>query len=488
MALQLDGTAGPVRCAISYGPTSRRTTWVTPVPALHLNDNTDKGRAMRSITSRLFAALMPLLVLGLTVSTPLPAWAQSAQRAVAKIDNFQIDLSDQVAPGSEIGFTLEGTPRGQASVRLSGVQKLIVLREVDPGVYEGSYTLSRRDRLGPQPRARATLRVRKTTAVVTHALAGGLPPVANRPAPAPGPLAIERFNVVPVTYIEPGAELRFTALGTPGARATLTIDGVVRDVPMAEVSAGRYEGSYTIRRNDNFPPSRAIVVALDRGGQVVRSQLNQSLLVDAKAPTVRNLAPADQEVVSGNPVQLSATFDDSGGVGVDAKSVRIAIGGQDVTRNASITPQFFTWRGDLRPGTHRVDVNAADLAGNAVRQSWSFSVAGAETPPPAATLPLRITSHANNAQVGTGPIEVRGRTAPDARIDVEVQAIASLAGIFGINQQVFSQSVRPDAHGNWAFTFQPSSPVPGTRYEATITATRGDLVRESKLVLFQQRQ
>lgn len=451
---------------------------------------------MRFIITRLFVALLPLFATGLIASTPLTAMAQNAQSAAAQIDNFQVDLSDQFAPGSEIEFMLEGTPRGQASVRLSGVKKLITLTEVDRGVYEGTYTLSRRDRLGTQATARATLRVRNFTAVATQSLAGKSPPVANPSAPTPptppappmAALAIERFTVVPVPRIEPGAELRFAAAGTPGVRASLTIDGVVRDVAMSEVSPGRYEGAYTIRRNDNFPPSLSIVATLERGGQTVRSQLNQALLVDAKPPTVRNLAPANNEILAGNPVSVSATFDDSGGVGVDPKSVRIAIGGQDVTRNASITPQFFTWRGDLRPGTHRVEVSAADIAGNAVRQNWTFSVAGAQTAMPAAAqLPMQITSHANNAQVAAGPIEVRGRTAPDATIEVEVQAIASLAGVFGINQRVFSQSLRPDANGNWAFIFQSQSPVPGTRYEVTITATRGDMVRESKLVLFQQR-
>jgi hypothetical protein len=324
--------------------------------------------------------------------------------------------------------------------------------------------------------------------------------MANRPAPAqpaaqtpPQPaqaaLAIQSFTVAQVPRIEPGAELRFSAAGTPGARATFSIDGVVRDVPMSEVSPGRYEGAYTIRRNDNFPPSLSIVATLDRGGQAVRSQLNQSLLADAKPPVVSNLAPANNEVVTANPVTVSATFDDSGGVGVDAKSVRIAIDGQEVTRNATITPQFFTWRGDLRPGTHRVDVSAADISGNAVRQSWAFSVAGGQTVAPAAALnlPLQITSHANNAQVGSGPVEVRGRTAPDTKIDVEVHAIASLAGAFGINQRVLTHSMRSDRNGDFGFTFQSQSPVPGTRYEATVTATRGDLVRDTKLVLFQQR-
>ena len=444
--------------------------------------------------NRFIAAIVPLFAACFLSVAPQSAEAQSRARSAPAITSFEVDMSDQLAPGSEIEFTLEGTPGGQVSVRLSGVPRNIVLREVDRGAYEGSYTVSRRDKLGPKPTARATLRVGKLSTVATQALASGVPPAATGPVAPPVPaatpapaIALERFTVTPVARIEPGAELRFAAVGTPGARASFTIDGVVRDVPMPEVRAGRYEGAYTIRRNDNFPPSLSIVATLAGSGQTVRSQLNQALLLDAKPPTVRNLAPTNNEVVATNPVSVSGTFDDSGGVGIDTKSVKLVIDGQDVTRNASITPQFFTWRGDLRPGTHQVEVNASDVAGNAMRQTWMFSV-GAQSPTaPAATLPLQITSHANNAQVGSGPIEVRGRTAPDAKVDVQVNAIASVAGFFGFNQQVFNQSVRPDANGNFAFTFQSPTPVPGTRYEATVTATRGDLVRESKLVLFHQR-
>ena len=432
--------------------------------------------------------LVPSLLTCLIAAAPQFADAQPKARFAPEISDFQVDVSDQLVPGSDIDFTLEGTPRGQASVRLSGINKNIVLREVERGVYEGSYTLSRRDKLGPQPSARATLRVRGGLTLATQALAGSPPPVVTQPRPpVPAPLAIERFIVTPVARIEPGAELRFAAVGTPGARASFTIDAVVQGVPMQEVRPGRYEGAYTIRRNDNFPPSLNIVASLEANGQVIRSRLNQALLVDARPPTIRNLAPQNNETVSAGPVSVSATFDDSGGVGVDLKSVKIVISGQDVTRNASITPQFLTWRGDLRPGTHQVEVTAADIAGNAVRQNWVFNLAGPQSPPPAAVLPLQITSHANNAQVSSGAIEVRGRTAPDTKVEVQVQVVASLAGFFGINQQVSNQTLRSDASGNFVFSFQAQVPVPGARYEATITATRGDLTRETKLVLFQQR-
>ena len=434
-----------------------------------------------------------MIAVGFMATLPHLANAQPRNKSAPQIDAFTIDSTSPLSPGSDIDFTLEGTARGQASVRITGVNKNIVLREVSQGIYEGTYTISRRDRLGAQPTARGTLRVRGVSSIATQALATTAAPA---PAPviaqpvAPPPVAaampvIERFAVVPIAKIEPGAELRFTAAGTPNGRATLTIDGVVRDVAMPEVGRGRYEGAYTIRRNDNFPASLNITMALESNGQVSRSRLNQALLVDARPPTVKNLSPKNNEVVTGSPVSVSATFDDMGGVGVDPKTVKLSIGGQDQTRNASITAQFLTWRGDLRPGNYAVEVTASDNAGNPVKQNWAFVVASQQAP--TAALPLEITSHANNAQVPSGRIEVRGRTVPDAKLDVQVQAIAALAGIFGINQQIFNQSIRSDAAGNFVFSFQPQIPVPGARFETTITATRGDQTREARLVLFQQR-
>ena len=435
--------------------------------------------------------LIPALAVGFMATLPHLANAQSRNRPAPQIDAFTVDSTSPLSPGSDIDFTLEGTAKGQASVRITGVNKNIVMREVSQGIYEGSYTISRRDRLGAQPTARATLRVRGVSSIATQALAAGTaPPPLAQPAPTPPPVAampvIEKFGVTPVAKIEPGAELRFTAAGTPNGRAMLTIDGVVQGVAMPEVGRGRYEGAYTIRRNDNFPASLNITMALESNGQVARSKLNQALLLDARPPTVKNLAPKNNEVVTGSPTSVSATFDDMGGVGVDPKTVKLTIGGQDQTRNASITAQFLTWRGDLRPGNYAVEVTASDNAGNAVKQNWAFVVASVPAPA-AAALPLEITSHANNAQVPSGRIEVRGRTVPDAKLDVQVQAIAALAGIFGINQQIFNQSIRSDAAGNFAFSFQPQIPVPGARYETTITATRGDQTREARLVLFQQR-
>ncbi|MDP9108289.1 MAG: Ig-like domain-containing protein, partial [Pseudomonadota bacterium] len=211
-----------------------------------------------------------------------------------------------------------------------------------------------------------------------------------------------------------------------------------------------------------------------------------SLLIDGKPPVVKNVSPRDGETVITNPVLISATFDDAGGVGIDTRSVRVLVGGNDVTRSAGVTPQFFSYRADLKPGSYAVEVTARDVAGKSLRHTWSFIVASAAAPVPTA-LPLQITSHANNAQVGSGPIEVKGRTGPDAKVDVQVQAIASIAGFFGLTQQIYTQTLKADANGNFSFSFQPQVTVPGTRYEVSINASKGDLTKDTKLVLFQQK-
>ena len=427
-----------------------------------------------------------MLLLALASIAAFTPSATAAKKVVAppEIESFTVN-PEELSPGAELVFTVEGTPRAQASVRIGGINRTIPLTEVSAGVYEGSYILRRSDRMAANTTIRATLKARGQSASDSIRV----PWRSGPPAPAPaaqGAPAITAFGVVPVGRIEPGAELKFTLGGTPGGAASFNIDGVVRDVPMREVRSGQYEGSYTIRRMDNFPATVNITGTLGAAGRTVRVALNQPLLADAKPPVIKNLSPRNGEtVVAGNLTSVSATFDDSGGVGVDPKSVRILLAGRDVTQNASVSPQFFTFRADLRPGVYPVEVSARDLAGNSVRQAWSFTVAA---PAAAATiLPLQVLSHANNAEIGGGSTEIRGRTAPDATVEVQVQGIASVAGLFGVTQPILNQTLRADANGNFAFSFQPQFAMPGARYEIGIHATKANLEKDLKLVLFQKK-
>jgi len=294
--------------------------------------------------------------------------------------------------------------------------------------------------------------------------------------------------VTPVDKLEPGAELRFALNGMPGGTAEFDIPGVVSKVPMREVSPGVYEGAYTIRRLDNLAPSRPAVATLRAGNRAVTSTLAQSLIVAAKPPVIRNMSPRDGESVvrSAENTSVSGTFDDAGGVGVDPKSVRVMLAGRDVTAASHITPQFFTFRANLPAGRYPVEVSARDLAGNTVRQTWTFDITAAANVAPSTVL-LQVTSHANNAVVQGSPVVVRGRTAPGAGVDVKVSAVGTLAGLFGLNQDLLTQRVQADGSGAFSFSFTPQLPLPGTRYEISMTAGKdGMTASETKLVLFQK--
>ena len=447
-----------------------------------------------SHTRRLFA---PLAIAIACAATFAPADSTAApRRALApppEVTGFEMDPIDRVAAGAELFFSVKGTPGARATVRVAGVSRAIVLQEVEDGVYEGSYTLRPKDRATPNSAATVSLKRANRTTVTTmgrlSALAGvqQSPPVAQAPQPAaPTTLAISRFNVRPIDKIEPGAELRFVAEGTPGARASVNIENVGA-VPMRETRPGHYEGTYTIRRLDRIQEGMPIVATLEAGGQVVRSNLGRGgMLVDARPPTIRNLHPRDGEVVHATgPVSVSGTFDDRGGVGVDPTSVRVMLGGRDVTSSASISRDFFTYRAELAPGRYVADVTARDSAGNPVRSTWDFRVEHAPTA--AVGLPLLVTSHQPNATVSAGRLQVRGRTAPHATIDAEVTGLAAVAGMIGVSQKLYSERVTADANGNFEFSFQPQFQVPGMRYEVDLKAHSGNQTRETKLVLFQQR-
>jgi hypothetical protein len=426
-----------------------------------------------------------------------PVHAKKVVPATPQIGNFYISPANQFSPGTELTLTLEGTPKGKASARISSINKTVPLTEIDPGVYEGSYTVTSRDRLSAADAVRASLLVggrtatRNTTlgaiqgqAQAPQAQAAPSPP-AGAPAKA-GQLAIARFSNTPLSKIEPGADIKFALTGTPGAKAAFSIGDIAKDVPMREVKPGQYEGSYTIRRQDNFPPGVAVTATLEANGQTARMPLNQPLVVAAKPPVIKNVAPREGEVVAGKQAVISGTFDDTGGIGVDTKTVKLTVAGNDVTRSAIVTPQFFSYRTDLKPGPYPVEVTAKDATGAPVHYGWTFTVA-AEPPAAAAALPLDVISHAANAQVAAGPVEVRGKTAPDARLDVQVEAVATVAGAFGVSRQIFNQAVQADTAGNFVFTFQSPLPVPGARYEISINAAKNDLRKEMKLVLFQQK-
>ena len=421
--------------------------------------------------------------------TALPGTAV-AQPAAPQVHSLQVTSDNGVNPGSNLRFTLEGTPRARASIRIRGVGEPIRLRESDRGVYTGEYTVRRGDDIDTGDKIRATLRHGNRTVTANY----DVPPGLRTAAAGPGPLRIERFQVSTLERVQPGAEINFTVEGRPGAVASVNLPGVANNVQLREVRPGFYEGSYTIRRADRLDPDGPVVATLRAGNRAVTARLSHPLVAadnrgdrdirgerDNRAPVLRDLSPREGEVVDGAPTVVSGRFGDRGGSGVDPESVRIMVSGRNVTRDAEIDPRSFTYRAPLPAGRHTVDVTARDRAGNTLRRTWSFEVASAP-----ANVPIRILSHADKAQVDGNVLHVRGRAAPNASVNVRVDAVPPVIGQFGVAQQVYSRTLPADGNGDFDFSFTSPFPVPGTRYDIQMTATKADVTNEARMALFQR--
>lgn len=404
--------------------------------------------------------------------------------AAPKITGFDVDQVTTLRPGTTVDFTLAGTPKSRATVRIGGIPRVIVLKETGPGFYEGSYTIRKKDRISSRATVVATLSKGNSHTIARlgkSILASSVPPAT------PVAVAIQKFSVEPYDDLEPGTELSFTLLATPGGRATYTIENVIANRTMREVRPGVYTGRYTIRRQDRLPAVLNIVATLQAYNQVVRAQLDQQLVSHPgpSTPTgnpFSNFAPRHNESVPySNNFTIRGDFeDDPRRGGIDPRSIQILFDGRDVTAQSNISSHGFSYRPtNISPGRHSVEVRGRDANGIIVRSNWDFRMLDAA---PVVTFPLDILSPSDGAEVGSGVVEVRGRTLPNATVQIGVTA-----GILALSQRIYDNTVQADRQGYFSFTFQPQIRVPGARYDVTVRASRDNDMRERKISLTQQR-
>ena len=87
-----------------------------------------------------------------------PGSAQAAAAVTPQIDSFEVDTVEKLDPGTDLVFTLEGTPAAKATLRITGVKRIIAMQEVEPGIYEAEYTVKTKDKLTANTAVRASLR------------------------------------------------------------------------------------------------------------------------------------------------------------------------------------------------------------------------------------------------------------------------------------------------------------------------------------------
>lgn len=313
--------------------------------------------------------------------------------------------------------------------------------------------------------------------------------------------------------LSPGATLRVQVIGTPNARrASLTLGDSGITVPLRQQARGSYTGSYVVRRTDRIDPMQLMTARLTFGQRTYSRQFNyppafQALPMgaargddrdarirdrgrDQRAPQITELTPANGDRIGerGN-TRISANIADEGS-GIDQDSVRLRLNGRDVTADARITDDRVVYRDDLEPGRYRAELSVRDRAGNMTSKAWAFDVTerGDRDRVGGGPLPLQVTSHSNNMVVdANGNLQIQGRTVPHATVRLQVDSVASVAGMFGVATPVADQTVQADRHGRFAMAVTPRGfPIPGTRYDVRVTATSGSETAEERLTLIQR--
>lgn len=229
--------------------------------------------------------ILGLLALAAFLPLPFassPAYAQSYSSSVStpRIDGFDVEPVRRAAPGNELAFTLYGSPGATVAVAIGGATAGVMLNETEAGVYEGSYTIRKRDKITARSTATANLRLGNNVAstILDEPLIGRPSPKrANRYGAAANAPKIDRFDIDAPPNLVAGEELDLSLSGTPGGKASARIVGVKGKILLDEVRAGVYEGRYTITRRDRIANNAAATANLRVGERDTSAVLGRSL-------------------------------------------------------------------------------------------------------------------------------------------------------------------------------------------------------------------
>lgn len=214
------------------------------------------------------------LACALVVGSPFlaePVQAQrSSQMTNLRVTGFDVEQVDRLEPGAELNFTVWGTPGAVVLVQIDGSRRTVRLDETSAGRYQGSYVISRSDRISPESRVHANLRRdnRVTTAMLGEALQVGWP------VPGQAALMPEIQAASVVRERGRGEVLRYTVRGTPGGQASVLLQGSeTRNLILDEIRTGEYSGTYVLPRGAWVDTERPLTAQLRLGDRSVRSSV-----------------------------------------------------------------------------------------------------------------------------------------------------------------------------------------------------------------------
>ena len=161
-----------------------------------------------------------------------------------RVDRFTLAPVDGLEPGTELKFSLDGTPRSQASIQVPGLPMTLPMHEERPGRYIANYTLRKVDHVAPGPVV-ATLRngerlatsqlaiaQQQGTSSASASAAASSSPMggSGSAAAAPGPLVLQVTSPGPNAAID-SSRLVLQGRTSPGANVRVKVDAVSPAAP-----------------------------------------------------------------------------------------------------------------------------------------------------------------------------------------------------------------------------------------------------------------
>lgn len=232
-----------------------------------------------NIFQKLFLALF--IMFPLTLASGVASAQQSVYSTAApRVGGFDVKQVSKLTPGTELNFSLYGTPGGIAIISIPGATSRLLLEERETGYYEGIYTIKTADRIAANSVVTANLRVGNQVASVV--LDEQLLASAAKKTASGGNTRIDRFEVTP-NQLAAGSDLGFTLYGTPGAKASVRIAGVKGRIFLDETRDGVYEGFYTIQSKDRIAADSKVTANLRLGESRSNAVLGKSLLATSSS-------------------------------------------------------------------------------------------------------------------------------------------------------------------------------------------------------------
>lgn len=323
----------------------------------------------------------------------------------------------------------------------------------------------------------AEVRWSPASRIVALSSSGG--EVSNAPIQQPptqtGNVAPSLSNVVHNARrgLNAGDTLVVTATGDPGGQASFDIMGVTTDVPMREVSSGRYEGEFVVKRGMQVD-NGTLVAHLSRNGK--ESVLESRRAVDINGGNVADnnssngggfngnssdafqVTPAEGSIVNTSRPTVHVNLDSR----LTPGSTRVFLDGNEVTNQAQTVGSavHFVPTGDLSSGYHRVSVQAVDRNGRLLSRDWDFSISttsynnnnnnsGNGVFNPYGPMTVNLTNINNGSSVGSF-FNVQGQTTPFSQVSLVAQAERSLIpGVIGVQNQVANITRQADGQGRF---------------------------------------